>query len=81
MIYAIISNQKIIKYPVILSEEFPNTSFSDVPNKESLVEFGIIIVKEMPTPDFNAETHTIEESEPILIDDEWVQSWKINSLV
>lgn len=81
MIYALIDKDTVIKYPVNLQLEFPNTSFSDNPSQESLIDFKVVIIKESPTPDFNAETETIEELEPVYIDGQWIQQWKVTSKI
>lgn len=79
--YAIISENKVVKYPITLLQEFPNTSFSDSPTNEALNEFNVVIVKPTPFPVYDEKTQIIQEGTPINVNGEWVQNWEINLIV
>lgn len=72
MLYARIINNQIVKYPAILQEEYPNTSFA-YPITTDQLPNDIVIVKQISRPtDSNS---SIIEGTPVLIDNEWQQTW------
>jgi hypothetical protein len=58
-----------IKYPIVLLEEFPNTSFSDIgPNAEYMTENNLMPVS--THLDHDTETQFLEPCEPYILGDQ-----------
>lgn len=55
----------------------PNTSFPSSLTDEMIAHSGFFVVKDAPTPSYNALTQRIERTPPDQLDDEWIAGWKI----
>lgn len=74
--FAKITNGAVDKFPYSvgqLRQDNPNTSFPKQIPEDTLIEFGMVPVTEVPAPEFNSMTHFAEWGPvPVLEDDVWV---------
>lgn len=74
---------EVITYPYSLSQlrkDNPQVSFPKEMPAERLAEWGVFPVKSGEIPEYDEETHTVEEGEPELVDGEWTQVWNVREL-
>jgi hypothetical protein len=77
--YAKLNNGLIEKYPYTIGElrkDNPNTSFPSQISKETLTEYGVVEVQEVPAPQIN-HTQNLIESTPVFEDNVWKQKWAV----
>lgn len=75
MMYALVENGVITKYPINLREEFPHTAFPAVMASTCLPEN---VVEVLPTTPPNVEFNQYEvESSPVFEDSVWKQTWMV----
>lgn len=61
-----------------VQKRYPNTSFCVPLESQDLEEsYGIVTVKEIPHPEYNEDTHSIQEGTPELIDGVWTATWDL----
>lgn len=80
---ALIKNKTVIKFPYSLDDlkkDNPDVSFPAVPPVELLQEYGIYEVDVTAMPIYDQTMQRVEADGPTLIDDRWVESWKIIDL-
>ena len=83
MAYALVADGSITKYPVGILEirkAHPQTSFPKNLEGVDLSSFGVVTVADADQPSFNANTQTITEGAPALIDGAWTQTWSVSNL-
>lgn len=73
MYYAKIENGQVIRFPVNVSDEVPDITFTSEPTEEQLAPYGVVIVYDPLTiPDHNPETHGVADLPPTLeADGKW----------
>ncbi len=72
-----------ITYPYSISRlrrDNPQVSFPRGMPDERLADWGVYPVSKEEPPDYDPETQTVEEGEPIQIDGEWSQVWIVREL-
>lgn len=83
MTYALVADGSITKYPAGLFDirkAHPNTSFPKNLDGLDLSSFGVVTVADADQPSFNADTQTVAEGEPVLVDGTWTQTWSVSNL-
>lgn len=81
--HALVTNQRIEKYPYSISElrkDNPQVSFPKNPGDELLAAFNVVRVQPTDFPAYNSMTQRIEEGQPVFSDGQWVQAWKATPL-
>lgn len=81
--HALVTNQRIEKYPYSISElrkDNPQVSFPKNPGDELLAAFNVVRVQPTDFPAYNSMTQRIEEGQPVFSDGQWVQAWKVTPL-
>lgn len=77
----IIDNQIIYPYSIAqLRKDNPQVSFPKEMPEERLAEWNVFPVKSSEIPEYDEETHTVEEGEPELVEGEWTQVWNVREL-
>lgn len=74
-----ITNGAVEKYPYSfqqLKNDNPQVSFPSIPTPALLLEYGIYEIS-LTQPEYNKDTHHVEETTPTLIDGAWTQAWNI----
>lgn len=66
----------VIKYPVDVRAEFPDTSFPQDLFAADLSHLGVFAVQPVPAPQASW-ARIVSEVEPQLVDGVWVQSWAV----
>lgn len=77
----IINNQ--ITYPYSIGQlrrDNPRVSFPREMSEERLAEWGVFPVSKVGPPEYDEETHTVEEGQPVQIGDKWTQVWNVREL-
>ena len=72
-------NSEVIKYPYTMEDlyaDYPNTSFPDKLENNTLAEFDVYIVNEQPQPEIDYTKNVTEET-PNLMNGEWYQDWAV----
>lgn len=81
--YALIENGEVKQYPYgadVLRRDNPGTSFPDTPTAELLASWSVFPVEQIPTPEYDASIKRVIESDPVLKDGKWTQTWTILDL-
>lgn len=79
---ALIKNNTVIAYPYSpeqLKRDNPDVSFPEVMTELRLSEWNVFSVVPTAKPDDN-DTTLVEETYPVLLNSQWVQSWQIVQL-
>lgn len=77
--YAKINNGLIEKYPYTIGElrkDNPQVSFPFHIAKETLTEYGMLLVEETEAPAVDS-TQDVSEGTPVFKDGKWVQTWDV----
>lgn len=72
-----------ITYPYSISRlkrDNPQVSFPREMPEERLADWGVYPVTKVPQPEYDTETQTVEEGQPVQIDGVWTQVWNVRSL-
>ena len=81
--YVKITNGNVDQYPYTIGQlrrENSNTSFPKFISDSLLESYGVYPVTVKDAPDFNTRTQkVVMDTEPSLVDGEWVIDWGINS--
>lgn len=83
MTYALVTDGSITKYPAVLLDirkAHPNTSFPKNLDGLDLSGFGVVTVSDSDQPSFDANTKTVTEGAPTLVDGTWTQTWSVSDL-
>ena len=83
MTYALVADGSITKYPAFLVDirkAHPNTSFPKNLDGLDLSSFGVVTVADVDQPSYNANTQTVAEGDPVLVDGTWTQTWSVSNL-
>lgn len=59
---------------------FPEISFPEILNEESIEFAGLAEIKIMPSPQYDPATHKLVENSPRIVDGEWVKDWDVVEL-
>ena len=82
--YALITNQKVEKFPYSIGQlrkDNPQTSFPAKPSKELLESYGVFEVKNGVKPDYNELTQRLSVWKPMLnASSEWVAGYEVIDL-
>jgi len=82
--YALITNQKVEKFPYSIGQlrkDNPQTSFPAKPSKELLESYGVFEVKNGVKPDYNELTQRLSVWKPMLNSSgEWVAGYEVIDL-
>ena len=65
----ILKDNKITERPIDvidLRKKHPNTSFPDDISKVDLTSYGVVTIKEVSKPSYNAQNQKLSEGEPVL---------------
>lgn len=73
-----IENNRVVKYPVNLSEEFPTTSFA-YPIEQSALPEGYVFVADTPEPAL-LWSEKLEETEPFFSNGRWRKKFRKSNL-
>ena len=78
--YAKVENGSIAKYPFSHTDfrySHPKISFPKQPLERADIrsEYGVVVVKPIPKP--SQEGYTVVEGSPVIVNDEWEQSWEL----
>lgn len=79
----ILKDNKITERPIDvidLRKKHPNTSFPDDISKVDLTSYGVVTIKEVSKPSYNAQNQKLSEGEPVLDGETWKQNWIVTSL-
>jgi len=77
--FAKIVDNLVVKYPCNMSDvrqEFPETSIPD----GVIEQFGYVNVEPTPTPVFNQLAQRLVQEYPILVNDVWIEKWRVDNL-
>lgn len=77
MNYAIISGDSIVKYPVNIREEYPNTSFPAIIEDTCLPD-GVVPVLPVNEPDLTYTQYAVE-IDPVFDGEHWKQTWDVQA--
>lgn len=72
--------QKYPYSPEQLRLDNPGTSFPDTPTAELLASWSVFPVEQIPTPEYDASIKRVIESDPVLKDGKWTQTWTVLDL-
>lgn len=72
--------QKYPYSPEQLRRDNPGTSFPDTPTAELLASWSVFPVEQIPTPEYDASIKRVIESDPVLKDGKWTQTWTVLDL-
>jgi hypothetical protein len=81
MIYALIENQQVVKYPYGLYDvrkDNPNVSFPRQVTEEIMAAYGALPVLETPKPQVDYLTKNCKEGIPGFVNGSWVQTWNVS---
>lgn len=81
MIYALVRNNKIEKYPYSVgdySKDHPQVSLPELITDELLGELGLVSVESRPIPKLKDGLQYATEGKPKLASGVWVQTWIVN---
>lgn len=74
--FAKITNGTVHKFPYSVGQlrrDNPNTSFPKIISEQTMAEYGVFPVSELPAPSFDSWTHYLEYNPvPVLQDGKWV---------
>ena len=76
-------NGSIIKYPYTLAElrqDNQNSSIPEQPTAGQLLEFGVSLVTDLPTPQFDPRYQRLEQHLPVISEGQWVAGWSVIDL-
>lgn len=76
--HVLIKNNAVEKYPYSVNQlrlDNPNVSFPANPPAQTLKEYGVFLVTAVEPPDYNTDTHAIEDGTPVLKKGVWTQVW------
>ena len=78
--YALIENNAITTFPYTdrdLRKDHPRTGFPRKITDEIRAKFGVLPVAVAATPDVTASQEAVQDSQPTLIDGDWVLGWTV----
>jgi hypothetical protein len=78
--YVFAPNQTVETYPYTIGDlrrDNPNTSFPRSPSDAVLAEWSVFPVVEQEQPVFNDATQNLTETNPTLVNGQWLQTWVI----
>ena len=79
----ILKDNKITEWPIDVIDlrvKYPNTSFPDDITNADLTSYGVVEIKEVAKPSYNAQNQKVSEGDPVLDGETWKQSWTVTSL-
>ena len=74
------SDKKIYYTHSEIRAAFPEISFPEILNEESIEFAGLAEIKIMPSPQYDPATHKVVENSPRIVDGEWVKDWDVVEL-
>ena len=80
--YVFAPNQTVETFPYSignLRRDNPNTSFPRNPSDELLAEWNVFPVVKQDPPTFDAATQDLNESNPTLSSNQWLQTWSVTA--
>ena len=80
--YVFAPNQTIETFPFSIGDlrrDNPNTSFPRNPSAELLAEWNVFPVVQQDPPSFDASTQNLNEVNPTLTSDQWLQTWSVTA--
>lgn len=80
MFFALVIDQTVAQYPFTPSDlkfRFPNTSFPANPDLANFESLGVVPVQLVNPPSYNEDAQVLEELTPVLVDNQWQQSWRV----
>ena len=80
--YVFAPNQTIETFPFSIGDlrrDNPNTSFPRNPSAELLAEWNVFPVVQQDPPSFDVSTQNLNEVNPTLISDQWLQTWSVTA--
>lgn len=85
MIYALISNDQVVKFPYYfyeLQNENPQVSFPAELSEEMLANYGIVVVYENEIPEFDIGMQTVDQTDCEYngLNGRWEVSWQVRDL-
>jgi hypothetical protein len=82
MLYALVQNQNVLKYPYSFEDlriDNPDVSFPVDPPEALLAEWGVVVVQPTVPAPFDRLTETVEPATPEFVDGELQERWTIRS--
>jgi len=80
--YVFAPNQTVETFPYSignLRRDNPNTSFPRNPSDELLAEWNVFPVVKQDPPTFDAATQDLNETNPTLSSNQWLQTWSVTA--
>ena len=80
--YVFAPNQTVEIFPYSignLRRDNPNTSFPRNPSDELLAQWNVFPVVKQDPPAFSAATQDLNQANPILTNDQWLQTWSVTA--
>lgn len=80
MFFALVIDQTVVQYPFTPSDlkiRFTGTSFPANPDLAEFASFGVVPVQAVTPPVYDQDTQELEELEPVFVDNQWQQSWRV----
>jgi hypothetical protein len=78
--YVLAPNQIVKTYPYSIGDlrrDNSNTSFPRNPSDEMLAAWDVFPVKDDPAPTFDEATENCNQTNPTLVNNEWVMTWEV----
>ena len=80
--YVFAPNQTVEVFPYSignLRRDNPNTSFPRNPSDELLAQWNVFPVVEQDPPSFNSATQDLNQVNPTLTNNQWLQTWAVTA--
>ena len=76
--YIKIIDGKAVQYSVSqLRNDYPNVSFPAVIDDETAAQWGVFKCPHAQSPDYNPNTHQLQELAPALVNETWQRPWAV----
>jgi hypothetical protein len=81
MIYVYAPNQTLVTFPYSIGDlqrDNSNTSFPRSPTEETLAAYDVFPIIEQLPPDYNPAIQNLNQTDPILVNGQWLQTWQVS---